>query len=214
MKNNNSGIYMWTNVHNGKKYVGQADNLERRKRIFINFNSPYAGSLINNARKCYNSEDDWNYQVLEYCPIDVLDEREKYWIDMKGSIKPNGYNLTEGGNTTRGFKFTEESKHTISLLAVERFKNKENHPMYGKNGCWCGKERPNFRGELNPNSREIIQYTKDGLLVGVYVSIHDAEIKTGVLRQNISSCCRGQRKSAGGFKWVYADDYLHNQSTH
>ena len=198
-----SGIYMWINAHNGKKYIGQADNLERRRLRFINFTTKYAGSLINNVRKHYNSESDWIYKVLEYCSIDKLDEREKYWIQVKGSMKPNGYNLTEGGNTTRGFKFTEESKHKQSLSAIKRLRNKENHPMFGKTGCWSGKKRPNFSGGLNPNSRKIIQYTKDNLLIREYNSMIEAAKITGILQQNISAGCRGKAKSAGGFIWKY-----------
>lgn len=36
-----------------------------------------------------------------------------------------------------------------------------------------------------------------------YLSLHDAERMTGVAWQNISKVCRGLRKTAGGFRWVY-----------
>jgi len=35
---NKSGIYMWTNSINGKRYIGSSDNLNRRFREYFNVN--------------------------------------------------------------------------------------------------------------------------------------------------------------------------------
>lgn len=37
----------------------------------------------------------------------------------------------------------------------------------------------------------------------LYGSILEASIKTGVQKQNICKCCKGERKTAGGFIWKY-----------
>lgn len=50
----NCGIYLWTNVKNNKKYVGQSSNLHNRHLSFLNFDKPYAGGIINRARLKYN----------------------------------------------------------------------------------------------------------------------------------------------------------------
>lgn len=39
----------------------------------------------------------------------------------------------------------------------------------------------------------------------IYDSITEAHKKTGIDRANISACCRGKLKSAGGMKWKYVD---------
>ena len=39
----------------------------------------------------------------------------------------------------------------------------------------------------------------------VYESIREAERLTGVSHSNISKCCIGKLKSAGGFHWQYID---------
>jgi len=49
----------------------------------------------------------------------------------------------------------------------------------------------------------VIQYTLDDILIKKYSSQKEAENKSGVSRSNISKCCRGKRKQAGGFKWKY-----------
>lgn len=42
-----------------------------------------------------------------------------------------------------------------------------------------------------------------GNLVAVYSNTYEAQSKTGIDRHNISSCCIGRLKHAGGFKWTY-----------
>ena len=49
----------------------------------------------------------------------------------------------------------------------------------------------------------ILQFSKDGELIAEYSSIHEAERNTGCNNSHISSCCKGERKSAGGFIWRY-----------
>jgi len=57
----------------------------------------------------------------------------------------------------------------------------------------------------NPH-KAVLQFTKDGEFIAEYVSIMDAERKTGVHQSNISKCCNGKGyKSAGGFKWKYVN---------
>lgn len=87
-----------------------------------------------------------NILLIEYdVPEGKLDEREIFWIKFFDSYN-NGYNLTEGGSSTRGYKHTEEYKLYMSKLhsgSGNPFYNNhslagKNHPMYGK------------RGELSP----------------------------------------------------------------
>ena len=45
---------------------------------------------------------------------------------------------------------------------------------------------------------------KTGELLATFPSTHEAERITGIAQQNISKCCNGNRKSAGGYVWRYA----------
>ena len=49
----------------------------------------------------------------------------------------------------------------------------------------------------------IEQLSADGVIIAEYGSILEASIKTGVHKQNICKCCKGERKTAGGFIWKY-----------
>jgi hypothetical protein len=44
---------------------------------------------------------------------------------------------------------------------------------------------------------------KDGRTIGIFESMKEAERATGIFHESISACCRGKRRSAGGFNWSY-----------
>ena len=59
-------------------------------------------------------------------------------------------------------------------------------------------------GKIQYDQKPVLQYTKDGELVAEYRSRSEASRQTEVNPGNISLCCTGNRKSAGGFIWKYA----------
>lgn len=58
-------------------------------------------------------------------------------------------------------------------------------------------------------SRKSVVKINDSLeLLDVYSSITEAALKNNIKSySHISSCCKGKRNVAGGFKWMYKDDY-------
>ena len=61
-------------------------------------------------------------------------------------------------------------------------------------------------GKDHPNHSEVSQLSLDGELIKEWDSITEAmkELKIN----NISACCRGLRKKAGGFIWKYSNDIV------
>ena len=54
-------------------------------------------------------------------------------------------------------------------------------------------------------SKQVQMFDKStGELLATFPSTNEAERVTGIAHQNISSCCNGNRKSAGGFLWQYS----------
>lgn len=51
----------------------------------------------------------------------------------------------------------------------------------------------------------INQLTADGVLVAWWVSIREAERRTGISKHAIGKCCRGNMKMTGGYVWQFAD---------
>jgi len=51
--------------------------------------------------------------------------------------------------------------------------------------------------------RPVSQYSLDGRLIATFHSIYEAGKCSGVYKENISGCCRGQLKTAGKFIWKF-----------
>ena len=54
-------------------------------------------------------------------------------------------------------------------------------------------------------SKTVFQYTPDGEYVNDYPSVSEGGRQTGIKKENISKCCLGIRKTAGGFIWKYTN---------
>jgi len=94
-----SGIYCIENITNNKKYVGKSKNIYERWRH-------HKYKLRNNVNKSAHLQNAWNlygeesfvFYILEKCEVEVLSERERYWIDtLESRTEKNGYNLSDGG---------------------------------------------------------------------------------------------------------------------
>ena len=89
-----TGIYCWTNLINNKKYIGQATDIERRKKQHVS----QAGKLttkISRALWKYGLNN-FDFQVLEECSVDQLNQREHYWIHYYKTLEDEfGYNITD-----------------------------------------------------------------------------------------------------------------------
>jgi hypothetical protein len=57
----------------------------------------------------------------------------------------------------------------------------------------------------SPLSKTVIQLNEVGNILNKFNGISEAYRKTGINYQNISSCCLGRRKSAGGYYWKFLD---------
>ena len=114
------GIYKIENLINGKVYIGQSRNIEKRwtahrTRPFNQNAKQYDSPLYRSIRK-YGLEN-FSFVVLEQTSIEDLDDREKYWIEHYDSHnKENGYNLTDGGESASFTILTKKQVDEIKLL--------------------------------------------------------------------------------------------------
>lgn len=62
--------------------------------------------------------------------------------------------------------------------------------------------------ESNKRKMEAVyQFSNNGKFIGMHESIREAERATGTKASDISSCCKGKAKTAGGFIWNKVSDY-------
>ena len=91
------GIYILTNRINGKQYVGRDSQLGQRARKHLSLKTQEC-PLIHNAIKKHGAAA-FDVQLRPYPGIshEALNAIEKWHIAKLGTQKPNGYNVTEGG---------------------------------------------------------------------------------------------------------------------
>ena len=179
MKNNLTGVvYRIYNKLNGKSYIGQTTEPDRRIRRHYNGrgNSPH----LANAIKIYGKES-FHYETLEdNVPEELLSKLEILNIRFFGSLTPNGYNLTIGGEGTRGYKASEETKRKISKANKGRTLSSETRQKMSKarkgrpgkprssetrrklSESMMGEKNPNYGKSLTSETRQKMSKAKKG----------------------------------------------------
>jgi group I intron endonuclease len=107
-----SDIYLWFNSINKKIYIGQAKDLGTRKsgRIVRYLRPAFLKNNkkdISNIKKAFIKYGSQNFILanLEYCSVNLLDNREQYWLDL---LSPE-YNILKFEKSSRGFKHSSTS---------------------------------------------------------------------------------------------------------
>lgn len=227
-------IYVRPNLINGKKYVGQATDLKVREYHWRCLSQPYAGVLINRAREKYGIEA-FGFEILKECNDDELDYWEKYYIKELNTKVPYGYNLTDGGEGRCGYSFphTAETKIKISKgnkgkkrseearKNISEGKKGEKNPNYGKHLSEKCKNKlsKRMKGENNPfygkhhteefkkkKRKAVLQLDKDNNeIIKEWSCAIEVEKELGIQSSHICNCCKGKRKTCGGFIWRYKE---------
>lgn len=129
-------IYTITNQISGKVYVGQTKRkVEKRWWEHCNSKKEYC-SYISNSLKYYGV-DKFKFNVIHVCRNYELNDFEKFYIKEYNCMKPNGYNLTEGGEnckpTMESIKKMSNAKKGVKLGPLsEEHKNKIAQANRGK----------------------------------------------------------------------------------
>lgn len=112
------GIYKITNKINDKCYIGQSKNIIKRWKTEYKWNK--VNKHLQSAFNKYGLEN-FDFEIIEECAAELLDIREKYWINIYNSFDRNfGYNKTLGGSGTLGrtFIMSEETKNKIRMSHI------------------------------------------------------------------------------------------------
>ena len=125
-------IYCYTNLINNKQYIGQTNNVERRKKQHkqdsfhqhqgreISYNLPFHAAI----RKY--GIDNFKFEILEIIDTenweDVNNLESKY-INKYNSLAPNGYNLQAQGKANPGLNKSKLPEEVI-IQIIQDLKNK------------------------------------------------------------------------------------------
>ena len=212
-------IYKITNLLDKKIYIGQTQRTleERMKEHCRNRRKSY----IYNAIKKYGIEN-FSAEVIETCEtVEELNEREIFWIKFFDCKRPNGYNLTDGGEGCRGYIVTAETRKKISeshkgkcgRICSEETKAKisaanKGHSVSEKSrammsaahkGKKLSEETKAKMSASKKNKRTIICIEKEK----IFESIADAARWANISACTIITACKNKNRTAGGYHWEY-----------
>jgi len=199
-----TGIYKITSP-SGKVYIGQSLNVELRLSQYKRNDCKSQPKLLNSLNK-YGSKNHL-FEIIEYCTLELLNERERYWQDFYDSSK-KGLNCRLTKTTDKSGTISEETKLKLRELNLGKkrtpeailkqkqtmFLNKDSrkNPMFSKI----------YLEKLSSSMKiSICQYNLQGEFIKEWESAKDVENFLSIKRTHIRACCRGVRKTAGGFVW-------------
>lgn len=149
MQIKNPIIYKTTNLVNGKIYIGQ-DFHNKPKYLG-------SGVRLRSAIKHYGKEQ-FKKEILEYCVLELLNEREQYWIKELDSMNPEiGYNLTSGGHQNSVVSENTKEKlrnRIVSEITKEKLKNVNLGKKQSKETC--NKRSKSLKGRKSPMKDKVM----------------------------------------------------------
>lgn len=155
------GIYKIENKLNGKVYIGQSNNIERRwnehKNNYLKINSKFYKAIQE-----FGIEN-FELIILEECSEEELDEKELYYIIEYNSIK-DGYNTVYGAPYKRNSfrKITEEEYENLiqdlidNIIPISELSLKYNigkNHIYDINNGIIGKRKEKLNYPLRPKKQ-------------------------------------------------------------
>ncbi|MFI5391485.1 MAG: NUMOD3 domain-containing DNA-binding protein [Bacteriovoracales bacterium] len=157
-------IYKIINWINGNHYVGQAEDMyDRMKSHRSSFRDKSKQTYLIRAVKKHGTEN-FFYVILDTAlSEEELDLKEKLYIKKFGKI----YNMTDGGEGSRGFKHSKETKLKMAKISSEKKHSEEtkkllselkllNNPFKGKKHSDESKKKmsiANKKSYLDPNRK-------------------------------------------------------------
>lgn len=166
-----------------------------------NNDGQYKQPLMAHAVLKYNDWSKWEHIIFyDNLSKEKAEDIEVKLIALYNTNDPKyGYNINLGGNIgMHGRKHTDETKRKMSksMLKRNQFVGEKNY-NYGKHPS--GKWKDSI---IETNKTRIIKHYVLCIDTGeIFNNLMHAERETGISHSNISRCCNGIYKTAGGYQW-------------
>lgn len=210
-------IYKITNKINQKVYIGQTNlSLDQRWKAHLH---DYEYKLrIGENRPLYQAFKKYgleNFSIEQIEETNNLNEREQFYIQKYRSyVGFNdcwGYNATLGGDSRHSIDWTDKIDELIKLynlgFACTEIGRKLN---ISADSVITKLKSLGFNVTPKANNKIICQLDLDGNLIEIYPSAIAAAnaLNSSSKNLHIGEVCKGKRKTGGGFRWMYYEDYV------
>lgn len=188
---NKSGIYKILNLVTNKVYIGSCIN---SLRIRFNIHKHHLRKGKHHSKKLQNSwnrhgEENFVFEVLEFCEPSKCIEREQYWIEFY-----NSYNL--------GYNCLPKAGNCAGRIVSEETKIKIRNKLKGKK---CGRVLTKEEFEVLSNlykKKQVLRFDLNNNLVDEWESAEPLSKELKVKRNSIYNAIRTDG-SLKGFKFKY-----------
>jgi group I intron endonuclease len=166
-------IYMVINLINNKIYIGQTVGT-LKKRITDHLSDARLqknNMYFHKAIRKYE-EENFVWKIVFKCKtMNMLNAAEIFFVNYYSSNDNKiGYNLTEGGCGSLGFKHSDTSKQKISKAGKnktlsKKHKLKISKALSGKNNFYFGKfgkDHPGYKRQLSKNEKQLLSTLQSG----------------------------------------------------
>lgn len=202
-------IYVITNQINGKQYVGKTthDPIEKRWKEHIHDSKRQRREKrpLYNVINKYGAEN-FTIEQLEECPIDVLENKEIYWINKLNTYH-NGYNVTKGGDGKILYDYKEIADKYIELKHQKETANFFKCDVNTvRTACKeCGIEILSSKQvNVNKYGKTIGRFDLNNNFIDSFNTVKEAyNVINKVYSSHIQEVCNGKRKQAYGYKWKW-----------
>jgi hypothetical protein len=130
----------------------------------------------------------------------ALNPQESYWLNKKFT-EEHSKNIS---NAKKGYKASEKTKKKLS----ESLKGKNTWSKGKKLTSETINKMIEARLGKPKNNKEVYQLSLDGEIIRLWVNPYEAEHYFKLSPSKIHSVCTGKRKTTGGYKWCYKDNYV------
>lgn len=205
-------IYKITNDINEHLYIGKTIlTIEERFREHIKESKKEESKdrpLYRAIRK-YGIEH-FSIHLIEECDINILNNREIYWIDIYQSYK-NGYNATLGGDGSLLYDYDKILEMYMSGMLVHEIAENIGCERTVVQRCLKRAEIDPFKNSVNKRKISVLMCDKNETVLQNFDSQSDAaqwlidneysNASKNSIRTNIGRVIDGKRQTCCGFKW-------------
>jgi len=186
------GIYKIINNVNNKLYIGSSINIKSRfsKHKSLLKNNKHDNDYLQNSFNKYGM-DNFSFEIIEFCEISELIEKENYYINFYKSNDLNlGYNLA----TVNEFRRNNYNKEV-------KIKNSKLNLL--KNGNFT-----NFKA-INLTTNEEVIFDSLVAAADYLANKNFSKGKLSNIRQKLSYCLRGKKVNNGSKGSIRKTAYNH-----
>lgn len=206
-------IYVITNKVNNKQYVGKTIQSVKERFKEHKYRSKYGthNHLPLYAAIAKYTIDNFTIEQKEEVEINLLDDRESFWIKELNTLAPNGYNLTLGGEGTiyhdrlEILKLFEQDLSFTDIVRISKTSSSTIYRIEEEYGVKPKRKEPhdfktvymfNLKGELLQQFDSVLDAIKHLQDNGTKLSVLSARV-------NILKCCRKEPKRKTAYKYIW-----------